>query len=308
MEKPSAFKIWMLQIRANFLLLAVILGALGTGLAMWIKGKENISYFEVALMTTGLILAHISVNLFNEHSDNQTKIDYNTKRTPFSGGTGMIQAQYTKPETVFKVAVITLLVALAIGIYFIINSHWLLIFIVFAGGAIVISYTTYLSEWLLGEIAAGLGLGTFVVLGAYLALATSWDTSFTDAIPLSVLAVSFPVGILTFQLLYLNEFPDMEADEKGGRYHLVIFLRRQKAAYLYGLLMLINSLFIALLAFLNIPSMWMLLALIPAPIAAAASIIAIKNPDDLQKLVPAQAMNIITVLATDALMAAAFFI
>ena len=43
------------------------------------------------LLVIGVVLAHVSVNLFNEISDYKSKIDENTVRTPFSGGSGMLQ-------------------------------------------------------------------------------------------------------------------------------------------------------------------------------------------------------------------------
>jgi 1,4-dihydroxy-2-naphthoate octaprenyltransferase len=48
------------------------------------------------LLLAGVVLAHISVNLFNEYSDYKTGIDFNTHRSPFSGGSGMIVSGKTK--------------------------------------------------------------------------------------------------------------------------------------------------------------------------------------------------------------------
>ena len=301
-------KIWMQQIRANFLLLSVLLVALGLSIARWQHGYEIISLWESLLLLAGVVLAHISVNLFNEHSDNKTGIDYNTERTPFSGGSGMLQAGHTMPREVLAASWITLLLALAIGVYFCLTSHWILIFIVLAGGIIVVTYTTHLNRWLIGETAAGLGLGTFVILGVYTAATSTWQTPTAQVIPLPVLIASLPSGILTGLLLLLNEFPDAEADRKGGRFHLVIFLGYKKAAYLYTAFMAINYLIIISLPVFFNAGYWMLIALATMPLAAAASVTAIKHGDNIPKLTPALGMNVITVLATNALMALSFWL
>lgn len=307
-KKPGIFKIWAAQTRANFLLLSVLLVAIGLSMAVWQMGRFSFNYIDAALLVIGVVLTHISVNLFNEYSDNETGIDFNTTRTPFSGGSGMLQEKLTKPETVFRTAVISLLIALAIGIYFCFTSHWLLIFIILIGGATVISYTTYLTEWLLGEIAAGLGLGTLVVLGVYIAVTTSWSTPISDVLPFSVFLVSVPPGILTFLLLLLNEFPDAEADEKGGRFHIVIFLGKKKAAYLYSAGLLATYLIIVMIFLFNLASVWILISLATLPIAIAAGIITIKYGEDTARLIPAIGMNVLTVLITDSLIAASFLI
>lgn len=306
--KPSSVKIWMKQIRADFLILSVVLVALGLSIVKWHHGSGLLNILDSILLAAGVILAHISVNLFNEYSDNKTGIDYNTKRTPFSGGTGMIQAGLTMPGAVLKTSVITLLAALAIGIYFCLNSHWLLIIIIAAGGLIVITYTTVLQKLLIGEAAAGLGLGTLVILGVYTALASTWNTPLTEVIPAPVLIASIPSGILTALLLLLNEFPDVEADIKGKRFHLVIFLGRKKAAYLYAGLMALTYLIIISLPVNGYADNWMYISLMTAPLAIAASVTAIRHADNIEKLMPAMGMNVVIVIATNALMAISFWL
>ncbi len=78
----------MVAVRANFLLLAVVLGFLGTSLA-WYEHQEYGSSFSLGyafIAGVGLVLAHISVNVFNDYFDFRSKLDYKTPRTPFSGG------------------------------------------------------------------------------------------------------------------------------------------------------------------------------------------------------------------------------
>ena len=227
MTTQPLIKTWAMQIRAPFLLLAALLVLIG-GAAAHAAGAFDPLRFLLALV--GTVLAHVSVNLFNEHSDHRTRIDEHTTKTPFSGGSGMMQQGHTSPRAVLLVASTTLLVAFVIGVYLASVSSWWLLAFVIPGALATVLYTSHLAKVLMGELAAGLTLGTFVVLGTYF--------SMTGTLALPVVLASVTPGILTALLLLLNEFPDMEADQAGGRYHLVIALGRRKAALVYtGFLM-----------------------------------------------------------------------
>jgi len=65
---------------------------------------------------------------------------------------------------------------------------------------------------------------------------------------------------------------------------------------------------IGLIPIASATALWALIGLGTLPIAAKACAIALKDYDDPEKLIPALGMNVITVLATDALLAIAFLI
>jgi len=201
----SKFKIWMTQFRAPFLLLAVVLVLIGVAYALKYPSADGFSWVYAVLLFVGVISAHSSVNLFNEYSDFHTKIDFNTNRNPFSGGSGMLTEGHTKPKSVLTAAIITLVIGLIIGIYFIVVSHPILIVFIVMGAFATVFYTNFLAKILLGEFFAGLTLGTFVVLGTYVAMTATWDMAWSEVIPMEVWLVSIPPGILTALLLLLNE-------------------------------------------------------------------------------------------------------
>jgi len=308
MEKISKSKTWLAQTRANFLVLAVFLVAIGLAYAAKYQINGTFNVLHALLLVLGTVLAHTSVNLFNEYSDFQTKIDFHTKRTPFSGGSGMMVAGNTSPKAVFAASVGTLLVAAAIGVFFTIVSHWFIGVITLIGAFAIVYYTKLLAKLLLGELFAGLTLGSLVVIGAYVAMNGTPETAFTDLVPLEVWLMSVPPGILTALLLFLNEFPDAEADKKGGRNHLVIKLGKHKAAWVYVAGMVATFGIILLLPVFGISSWWVYLALLPLPVAFKAAITAIKFGDNFDKIVPALGQNVMVVLATDLLIALAVFI
>lgn len=309
-NNTSSFTAWMAQVRANFLVLAVFL--VGIGLAItWNflpSASSDFNFLHAGLIMAGVVLAHISVNLFNEYSDYKTGIDFNTERSPFSGGSGMIVNGKTNLRSVLIASVLTLALAFGIGIYFSIVAHWTILVITLMGGLTIVLYTPVLARFMLGELFAGLMLGTLVVIGTYIAMTATPAMSIGQIMTAELILISIPPGILTSLLLLINEFPDTEADRKGGRKHLVIRFGRQKAAWIYAFGVFVTFGIIIALPLLGMASMWIYLALIPLPLALNASVLAIKHNDDNKKIVTAMGNNVITVLATDLLLAIAILI
>jgi len=310
MSKVSGFKVWIAQIRANFLILAVFLVIIG--LAFTLKyphgSSSSFNVIHALLLVVGVVLSHISVNLFNEYSDFKTKIDYYTRRTPFSGGSGMISSGQTRPGNVRIVGITALIIAASIGLYFSIVSHWTIGVLSLIGGFAVLFYTNFLAKHVLGELFAGLSLGTLVVLGTYISMTASPEMPVSRLLPSEVVWISIPPGILTSLLLLINQFPDIEADKKGGRRHLVIRFGVKIASYIYTSGMFITFGIIVLMPIIKISSFWIYLALIPLPLAVKACLTAIKHGDDFKRMIPALGNNVLTVLGTDLLLAIAVFI
>jgi len=289
--------VWLQQIRAPFLILSVVLALVGIATAYW-HGFGHLG--RSLLLVAGVVLAHTAVNLFNELSDYRTRIDENTARTPFSGGSGMLQAGQTSVRQVTLAAYGALLAAGASGLYFCLVSGWPILGLMVAGTIAIRFYTSHLSRWFIGELASGLTLGSFVVIGGHYALA-----GFMTA---DIIYISLVPGLLTALLLFLNEFPDAEADRQGGRRHLVIFFGKKKSAVIYACS--VSLVFVLIAAgplVLNIPYT-VLIALATLPLGAAAVFLTLKYPDEPARLVRAHGLNVALVILTDLLLAVAYFL
>lgn len=309
MEKENSFKIWMRQTRANFLILAVLLVAIGVSLSYkYNPAGHVISVADIILIAIGIILSHVSVNLFNEYSDFRTGIDLETLKTPFSGGSNMLISGKTSPRSVLFAAIMTLLIAVVIGTFFVFKAHWILLPIILLGAFSIVGYTEFLTKVGFGELFSGLTLGSFVVIGTFIALTGSQHSTWAQLFPTEVVLISIPPGILTSLLLFLNQFPDLEADLKGGRKHLVIKLGRKGASKAYVAGVLSVFLIILVLPVLGISSFWIYLALLPLPVVWNTVQTVLHSYNDNQKLIPALGGNVITVLATDLLLAFALII
>jgi 1,4-dihydroxy-2-naphthoate octaprenyltransferase len=290
-------KIWFLETRPQFLLLSVILVLLGTAIS-WHEGCFDLLKFVLTL--TGLLLAHTSVNVLNDYFDYKSGIDLETTRTPFSGGSGVLPSGLLKPQGVYVFGVGCLMGALVIGVFLTFISGWQLLPLILLGGPVIYFYTSHLSKWLIGEFWAGLGLGMLPVLGTYFIQTGSYSVEAAVA--------SLAPGFLTANLLFLNEFPDVEADKKGGRHNLVITFGPKKAGWLYAGLMVMTYLSIIGGVVLKLTPAATLISLVSMPFAFKAVSVTFKHYDNIQRLIPALRANVITVLGTDALLAVGYFL
>jgi len=297
MKKVVGFKVWFMETRPQFLVLSLALVLLGTAMS-WNEG--HFDWIRFVLTTIGLVLAHAAVNILNDYFDYKSGIDLETNQTPFSGGSKIIPNGLMSPGKAYAFGLGCMAVALPIGIYLASVSGWQLLPLIIVGGVVIYFYTSYLTKWLVGEFWAGLGLGTLPVLGTYFVQTGSYG--------LGALVAALAPGFLTANLLFLNEFPDVEADRRGGRFHLVIALGTRKAGLLYAGLMAMTYMSIIVGVVLQLMPVMSLIALASIPFAIKAIRITFKSHGNPREMVPALGANVITILATDVLLAAGYFL
>ena len=283
-------KKWLLVIRSPFLVLSVVLAFLGTCIA-WYDGAFHLGYALLAFF--GLLLAHISVNVLNEYFDYRSGVDFETQRTPFSGGSGALPTGLLKPKQALWLGLGSLLAIIPIGIYFTITKGWLLLPLLLVAAACIVLYTPFILKMGWPEWVPGVGLGFLPVLGVYFIQTANYTWP--------VIVASVPSGILVHNLLLLNEFPDVEADRKAGRKTLPIAVGKAKASIAYSVLTVAVYLWIIGGVVAGLMPPFSLIALLTLPFAIKAIQGALKY-QELTKLVPAMANNVLVVLLTQFLL------
>ena len=279
--------------RPLFLGGAVLLYLLGAALA-WAQGSP-IDWARLLLGQLLVTAIQLTTHYANEYYDFDVDAAIGSARTPFSGGSGMLQSDLTTPAAVRWAAWGTLLVAATVGVYLSVSVGWPLWVIMAIGGLTSIFYTSHLAHWMVGEVAAGISLGSLVVVGTHWVLAGPPTAA--------VVWVAIPPGILTALLLFLNEFPDAAADQIGGRRHLVIMLGPRLAAGVYTLALAASYLVTVAGVVLGILPVWVLLSLLTLPLAVKAATGALRHGTTPDRLVGAQAANVGVVLGTELLLA-----
>ncbi len=294
--------LWIKETRPHFLLLSAVLTFLGTSIA-WYYVPVNI--WHALLAGLGLTLTHGSVNAINDYFDYKSGIDLNVVRTPFSGGSGLVPEGKIPLKHALMVGLVTSFVALIIGVYFVIESGWMLIPLLAAAALCLALYTPVILKTPWPEWSPGLGLGILPVMGFYFVQAGRYDWV--------VLAASVPSGILVHNLLLLNEFPDVEADKKGGRKTSPVLFGMEAAGKLFRAATVCVYVWIAVCVLATIFTgtvimpVYSLIAFLALPFALKA-MRGSREYADREKLVPALGSNVAFILLTQALLGAAYIL
>jgi len=276
----------------------------GSALAAWQIAEQGGGTFHwgyAVLAMVALVLMHGAVDALNDwHDYAKSGIDREIRQTPFSGGSGLVPSGVLSPTGALVLGLGTLIAGAAIGVYLVSVSGLPLLWIGLAGAASIVLYTPVFTRIGLGEIVAGLGLGTLPIVGVYYLLVGRVD-------PVAWVS-GIPAGLLTYNLLYLNEFPDAEVDAKGGRHHMVILLGKARARWLYAAVEAGTCVAIVVGVALGVLSPWALLGLGGAFFAVQAIRGALVNYDGFESLFPAMGANVMAVLATNVLLALGYLV
>ena len=280
--------------RPSFLSLTPLCVLIGIGVAR--ASGNHVTLADALLALVGALLAHISVNLLNEYDDFRSGLDLLTVRTPFSGGSGSLPAHPEAAAATRAAGLASLAVTAAIGLYFVSVRGMALLPLGIAGLLLVIAYTPRITHQpLLCLLAPGLGFGPLMVIGTVLAVGGHFSTMAAFA--------SLPPLLLVSGLLLINQFPDVEPDQRAGRRHLPITIGRRRSAVLFGGLDLaaFGAVVIGCLS-ANLPTLT-LLALLPLPVGVYLARQVYMYADALPRLVPLMGINVAMIHALLALLA-----
>ena len=282
---------WIRIIRIRFLLASAIAAANGMSLAVWKFGVFD--FFFAVLTFAGVLSLHASVDLLNDYWDYRRGIDKITKRTKYSGGTGVLPEKLLNPKMVYRIGIVFLAIGALLGIYFVaVRGITIAIILGFAILAIYF-YSTKIVNLGLGEVFVMIK-GTMIVLGSFYV-----QVGFIEP---AAIYVGVIVGMLSASVLLVNSFPDYEADRRSGRRTLVIVLGKQKAAKIIFLPIIAPYVFIIVGIFLGYTKPISLICLVSLPYVYKI----IKNickHENLDKFVPAMAATVMYARITGILLA-----
>lgn len=217
-----SISVWFRVVRIKFLLASVIAVSLGLAISYW--QTKTLDVASAVITMGGVILLHASVDLLNDYSDYKRGIDTITKRTKFSGGTGVLPEGLLKPSTVYYAGMICLILGSFAGVYFVMLHGWVIAAILGFAVLSIYFYSTKIVDSGLGEIFVGIK-GTMIVLGTMF-------IQTAQILPTNILA-GIIAGTLSAFVLFITSFPDHDADKQKGRKTLVIVLGKAQAANLY---------------------------------------------------------------------------
>lgn len=219
----STLKVWLRVIRFRFLAASAIAVTTGLALSYWYQPNGFNAIFAI-LTYVGIFCLHSSVDLLNDYWDYKRGIDLITKKTKFSGGTGVLPEGLLLPQEVYRAGLLFLAFGLLIGIYFVFIAGYVVGLILGFATLSIVLYSTKLVNLGLGELFVGIK-GSLIVIGSLYVQ--------TGYIILESIIAGVVIGLLSSLVLFINSIPDVRADKEKGRKTLAIILENYKISKIF---------------------------------------------------------------------------
>ena len=293
---PNPLAAYFAATRPPFILAAVVPIFLGLGYSVY-EGHA-INWINAVLTLLAGVLLHAAINVLNDYYDalNGTD-DLNQERVyPFTGGSRFIQNEVLTRKQTLIYGIGLVLAVLLIAVYLVSQTGMSLFWLGLFGVLLGWGYSApplNLNARGLGELSVLAGFG-LLPLGTYLVQ--------TGELSLMLVMVSLPVGLLTANLLFINQFPDRKADIQAQKLHWVARLSPNVARWGYVLIALLAWLTLAILVLVGALPWLALISALPALLSIKAGRILLQNAETPQNLAPAIQMTILVMLAHGALL------
>jgi 1,4-dihydroxy-2-naphthoate octaprenyltransferase len=179
-----------------------------------------------------------------------------------------------------------------IGSYFVWQFGTGIIPIGITGLVIIATYTSWINRHpFICLVAPGIGFGFLMVAGTQFVLQGEYT-------PLSWLVAAVPFFLVN-NLLLLNQYPDIKADAKAGRYHFPIAYGVKRSSLVYGVFAFATAVVIVALILTGYLPMLSMIALLPLPLAIFSLYGAVKHGEAIGSFPQYLGANVaVTILTT----------
>ena len=221
---------------------------------------NSLSIFNSIVSILGVICVHIFGNLYNDYFDVKSGTDENNNEyfnvgdkslilrgAQISGGSraielGLITLKNTKKLGTFMIAsALICVIILSINIFLqtgSLNNIYAIIIIGPIGSLLAYFYTAeplrLSARKGLGELTIFLTFGPLLTLGSFFAMSNSEVAINFEAFKLFLL-IGIPLGLLTTNILFINQYPDYKSDKKSDKINLVVLFGKKMSRWIYFL-------------------------------------------------------------------------
>ena len=221
---------------------------------------NSLSIFNSIVSILGVICVHIFGNLYNDYFDVKSGTDENNNEyfnvgdkslilrgAQISGGSraielGLITLKNTKKLGIFMIAsALICVIILSINIFLqtgSLNNIYAIIIIGLVGSLLAYFYTAeplrLSARKGLGELTIFLTFGPLLTLGSFFAMSNSEVAINFEAFNLFLL-IGIPLGLLTTNILFINQYPDYKSDKKSDKINLVVLFGKKMSRWIYFL-------------------------------------------------------------------------
>lgn len=227
-------------------------------------GELNIFWLTVTIFAFFAI--EVAKNASGDIYDYQTDMAVAKEdRTDFSGGKRVLVDGLLNVRQTWTIALVFYILGIACGAIIVFYREPQAIWLGLIGLVLAWLYNGppgRLAYRGLGELDVAICYGPLICLSTYLIQLGELNSK--------VLLISLPLGILISAFLWVNEFPDHQADVKANKRNMIVRLGRYRASRILPLLQLSAFLVLAVLPLLGLPfSVWFGgFAIIPSALAA----------------------------------------
>jgi len=183
----------------------------------------------LALTMIGIVCLEAAKNASGEVFDLEADMAVDEKDiSPFSGGKRVIVDGLMTKEQTSACAALFYLHGIIAGLLIFAFREPGILFVGLMGVGLAYFYNAppaKLSYRGFGEIAVAITYGPLICSGTYLVQ--------QNRLPMEVILLSIPIGILISAFLVINEFPDRKADRAAGKKNLVVRLNENNAEWLF---------------------------------------------------------------------------
>jgi 1,4-dihydroxy-2-naphthoate polyprenyltransferase len=267
-------------VRAPFFTASVVPVLLGgVEAARFLKSEGGtFHFFLFFLALIGAISFHASSNVLNDYFDYKSGTDnINKFHNQFSGGSRLIQDGIITPRKTLYLGLIFLLMGIAIGLYLFYRTGPMLLVFGAIGIFLILAYSvnrfglSYVGRGL-GELSIASGFGPVMLLGTYYVMTLELSSA--------AAMLSVPVALLITLVLFVNGYPDYDADKASNKITAIVFLGKARARYVYLAIIVLTYLSVILGVSFNIIPTLTLISLLTIPLGISATIKLFRVYDD----------------------------
>ncbi len=233
-------------------------------------GDSLFSPISLTLTTFGILFFHLFSNLYNDyfdvtHGTDEANTEYFNagmdstilQGAQLSGGSRAVELGLISLKGTKSLANIMFILGLATaaGILYMsflntgsTNNAYYSAIIALVGVFVGYFYTAkpirLSSRYGLGELSIFLSFGPLLTLGTGFAIANETIQLYSNEF-YNLLLLGIPIGLLTTNILFINQYPDYASDKKVGKNHLVVLLGKKASRWIYvlNLILALGSLY-----------------------------------------------------------------
>lgn len=250
---------------------------------------ETFNWINAILALSGVAFLHLGANTINDYFDTDNTDTINLYPTPFSGGSRVVVEKLMTKREILALSLICFFLAGISGLILFLRERPLVLLLGFLGFFFGWFYSSKPVQFMrkgLGELIIFLAFGPFITLGTGYAI--------EGKVSLPYFLIGLPMGFIVTNILWINEFPDYDADSKAGKNNLVVRLGLKRARWGYVLLMFFFYASIILLIALKLYPLSTFLSFLTIPLVLKSVKNLWKNFENPPALVPSQALTIKT--------------